>query len=141
MAVAVAISSIVTTDPSQGLDKTMNEQIVDGTLTLTGNYGTGSSHGDTINFGTFDQIKSQQPPRLVEIFEAPTAGTAPLGYQYIYAQGTTQANGKLVILGTAASGSATTGSPEYTEGTAYSSGSPSLSGAVLRFRAWFPLFI
>jgi hypothetical protein len=129
MAVAVAISSIVTDDPSGGLDKTRTRLIVEGTLTLSGNYGGASTHGDTVNFAQFDQIKSGQPPAWVEVQENQGAGNAPLGYNFIYSNGTTQANGVLQI---------TVGTTEVTEATAYSGLSPSLSGVVLRFRAAFP---
>jgi len=139
MSVAVAVASIVSTDPSGGLDATQGEEIVEGTLTLSGNYGSSGSHGDTINFA-LPQVESQLPPRRVEIFENQGAGTAPLGYTYIYNNGTTQANGVLTILGTPASGGAEVGATEFTQGAAYSAGSPSLSGAVLRFKAWFSKF-
>jgi len=51
-----------------------------------------------------------------------------LGYNYVYANGTTQANGVLQI---------TSGTTEVTEATAYSGLSPSLNNVVLRFRAAF----
>lgn len=148
MSVAVAVTSIVGADPSQGTDKTLNQVLVEGTLTLTGNYGSGASHGDAINFANAtggDLIKSEYPPRRVEIFEnqqsaSAGVGNAPLGYTYIYCQGTTQNNGLLQVLG-AGAGGATTGDPEFTQGAAYSAGSPSLNNAVLRFRAWFPVAI
>lgn len=133
MSVAVAISSIVATDPSQGLDKTQNEQIVEGTLTLSGNYGGGATHGDTINFGQFANINSGQPPRKVDIFQVPTAGNAPVHYAFLYGQGTTQGNGVLIVVDT------TTGL-EITEGAAYPAALTAATANV-RFRAFFPLFI
>ena len=140
MAVAVAVISISPNCPP--VDNTQNLLIVAGTLTLSGNYGTSGSHGDVINFtNTGDFIKSSQPPERVEIFENPAAGSAFLGYGYIYAQGTTMANGQLMIQGTPAAGGAEVGATEYTQGAAYSAGTPSLAGAVLHFRAWFPSFI
>lgn len=138
MSVAVAISSIAN-DPSGGLDATQNEEIVEGTLTLSGNYGTASSHGDPVSFAN-DAIKSSSVPRRVEIFEDQGAGAAPLGYSFLYAHGTTQLNGVLVVLGTQASGGALVGATEFTQGSAYSGGTPSLNGAVLRFKAWFSKF-
>lgn len=61
MAVTVAIESIVNNDPSGGLDATQNEIIVDGTLTLTGNYGDLSpANGDILDLTGFDLIKSQK---------------------------------------------------------------------------------
>lgn len=123
-------------------DITQCEIIVDGTLTLTASYGTASSHGDPVNFTTINPAFSfgEYAPVKVEVFEAPVAGAAALGYSYIYCPGPTlaaptQAGGVLQILGTgAASGQ---GGTEITEGSAYSGFTPSLSSAVLRFRAWF----
>lgn len=136
MSVAVAVSSIVAADPSGGLDITNNEEIVEGTLTLSNNYGGASTHGDTVDFSGV--VQSSLPPRRVEIFENQGAGNAPLGYGFVYANGTTQANGVLTVLGTPATGAATTGATEFTQGSAYSGGTPSLAAAVLRFKAWFP---
>lgn len=136
MSVLVGVSSIINSDPSGGTDQTQNEEIVEGTLTLSGNYGTASSHGDPVNF-TNSKIKSSLPPRRVEIFENQGAGNAPLGLSFVYANGTTQANGVLQVLGTSAAGGALVGATEFTQGSAYSGGTPSLNGAILRFKAWF----
>lgn len=135
MAVAVAIASIVSTDPGAGIDATRTREIVYGTLTLSGNYGGASTHGDTVNFAS-PFIQSSQPPSWVTIEENQTAGTAPLGYTYIFNNGTTIANGVLTIVGGAASSGQ--GGTEITEGSAYSGFTPSLAGVVLRFRAEFP---
>ena len=134
MAIAVAITSIVNADPSAGIDNTQRREIVEGTLTLTANYGGVSSHGDTVNFAVAG-IKSDYPPVFVEVTENQGAGNAPLGYMYIYNNGTTGANGVLTILGTGASSGQ--GGTEITEGSAYSTFTPSLNNAVLRFRAAF----
>jgi len=133
MAVAVAITSIVAADPSGGKDSTRTRQIVEGTLTLSGSYGGASTHGDTVNFAGL--VNSDYPPVWIEIREDVGAGNAPLGYNYTYNSGTTQANGVLTITGTGASSGQ--GGTEITENTAYSSFTPSLNGAVLRFRAAF----
>lgn len=140
MAVAVAVNSIVAQDPSRGVDRTQSRIVVTGTLTLTGNYGAGGSHGDIVSFAS-DKVKSQQPPTWVEILENQGAGNAPLGYTFRYFNGTTQLNGKLVVQGTSAAGGAETGTSEFTQGAAYSAGTPSLNNAVLRFRAEFPFGI
>lgn len=132
MSVAVAVSSIVASDPSQGLDATQNEQIVEGTLTLSGNYGGGSTHGDTINFAG-PLVSTQQPPRKVDIFQVPTSGTGPIHYAFLYGQGTTQLNGVLIVVDT------TTGL-EISEGAGYPA-ALTAAGANIRFRAWFPKFI
>lgn len=128
-------------------DITGKETIVDGTFTLTANYGTGTSHGDIADFTsvappTATNIGSYAPTR-VEVYEAPQAGAAALGFQFVYcpgpnittADGCTQAGGVLQILGGAAG--AGQGLQEITEGSAYSSYTPSLNNAVIRFRAWF----
>jgi hypothetical protein len=129
MAIAVAISS-TGYDPSGGVDTTRNSVIVTGTLTLTGNYGGASTHGDTVNFAQFDQIKSSYIPKWVRVYEQPSAGTAALGFTYIFCPGTTQANGVLQILSAVGT--------EISEGGAYSGTSPSLNNAVLYFEAAFP---
>lgn len=134
MAVAVAFTSIVASDPANGLDATRSRIIVEGTLTLTANYGTNSSHGDTVNFSGV--ANSDLPPAWVDIREDQGAGNAPLGFRYIYNSGTTQANGVLTIVGSGASSGQ--GGTEITEGGAYSGTTPSLNNAVLRFRAAFP---
>ena len=129
-------ATITPTIAPQTPDTTAREIIVDGTVTLTGNYGGASTHGDTLNLQQFgDLLKSSQLPTKVEIWEDPAAGTAPTGYEFIFCPGTTQLNGVLCIMGTGASA----GGPgqEYTEASAYSAG---LLAAALRIRAWFPLY-
>lgn len=127
MAVAVAITSIVNADPSGGLDSTRTRQVVEGTMTLSGNYGTASSHGDPVDFSSAF-IQSDYSPTFVVIKEDQGAGNAPLGLKFNYATGTTIANGVLQI---------NNGTTEITEGTAYSGTSPVLNAVVLRFKAWF----
>lgn len=153
MAVIVAITGIVpgngtnftppTSAPASAVaDITQRQIIVDGTFTLSGSYGTGTSHGDPVDFTAPAPPFSfgEYAPAYVNIIEMPQAGVAALGYQYIYCPGPTlaaptQAGGVLQILG-AGAGSGQ-GGTEITEGSAYSGFTPSLSGAVLRFRAWF----
>jgi hypothetical protein len=139
---------------SEIYDITEKETIVEGTITLTANYGTTTSHGDALDFTLDSQVPPGAPPsganigpwapNRVEIFEAPQAGTAPLGYTYVYCPGPTstsataaptQAGGVLWIGGAGAG--AGQGAQEITEGSAYSGFTPSLNNAVLRFRAWF----
>lgn len=123
MAATVAISGVISTP-----DTTQKQLFIDFTVVLTGNYGGGATHGDTLNLQSLgDALKSTQLPTWVEFGEYPPSGTAPTGYQFGYAPGTTQANGVLTIMG----GPAT----EYAEGTAYSA---ALLAAVIRGRAWFP---
>lgn len=113
----------------QNPDATGRQIIVDGTVVLTGNYGSASSHGDTLNLQQLqDLVKSSQLPTKVEVWEDPPAGTAPTFYQFVFCPGTTQLNGVLSI------GSNLV---EYTQASAYSAG---LLAAVLRIRAWFPSY-
>ena len=127
--------------PSGTVDFTAAEFIADFTLTLSGNYGTSASHGDPLSFAiSLPTSLGSYAPTRVEVFEAPPVGTAALGYIFVYQPGPTlaaptQAGGALCILGTgAASGQ---GGTEITAGSAYSGFTPSLSGVVLRCRAWF----
>lgn len=144
---------------SQVSDITDKQTLVEGTLTFSGNYGTASSHGDIVDFtlanvtptGALPQGTNigNYPPSRVEIYEAPQFGTAATGYVFVYAPGPTiagptsasvtgctPAGGGVCILGTgAASGQ---GGTELTEGSAYSSFTPSLNGVTVRFKAWFP---
>lgn len=136
MAVAVAISSIVASDPSGGLDTTQNEIIVDGTLTLTGNYGNLSpANGDIIDLTGHDLIKSQEVPRKMEIFQAPDAGNAPVQYSFLYGWGTDQSDGVLIVIDT------TTGLP-ITDAAAYPAALTSTDPSPnIRFRAYFPSLV
>lgn len=147
MSIAVAFLGVIVNGSSFAAasnqpDTTQKEIIVDGTLTLSGNYGGAATHGDVLDF---TNIPSQfsiggQAPTRVEVFERPQVGVAPTGYNFIYCPGPTlaaptQAGGVLAIMGTgAASGQ---GGTELTEGSAYSGFTPSLNGLILGFRAWF----
>ncbi len=105
-------------------DNTNNHFVVNFTVALTGNYGGGATHGDTLDLSKMP-VSSRGVPFWVELHERPPAGTAPTGYTYTYCPGTTQANGVLAI---------TNGTAEYTQGSAYSSG---LLAAVIVGKAWF----
>lgn len=146
MSVAVAITGVLSNgagvlNGSGVTDASLNEYIVDGTLTLSANYGAAAAHGDPLSFAvSMSTSIGGQAPTKVEIYEAPVFGVAATGYQFIYAYGPTlaaptQAGGALQVFGTgAASGQ---GGTELTNGSAYSTFTPSLNGLVLRFRAWF----
>ena len=122
MAAKATISGVLSTP-----DTTQKQLFIDFTVALTGNYGTNTSHGDTLDLTALgDSLKSTQLPTWVEFEEYPAAGTAPTGYIFGYAPGTTQANGLLTIINNLT---------EYTEGSAYSA---PLLAAVIRGRAWFP---
>jgi hypothetical protein len=122
MSATAAISGVLSTP-----DTTQKQLFIDFTVTLTGNYGGGATHGDTLNLQSLgDALKSTQLPNWVEFGEYPPSGTAPTGYLFGYAPGTTQANGVFTIFNNLT---------EYTQGSAYSAG---LLAAVIRGRAWFP---
>jgi hypothetical protein len=97
-------------------------------LALSVNYGTGTSHGDTLSFQNISEIASDQIPLWVEIYEEPPAGTAPSFYTGIYCPGTTRDNG---VVNFALAGT------EYSEGTAYSG---ALASAVFYALVAFPAF-
>jgi hypothetical protein len=124
MAVKVTVTSGLSSN-----DATLSTQVVRGTLTLSGNYGTASSHGDTVSFANVYGIQSRSVPLRVFIYEQPPAGTAPSFYDGIFQPGTTIANGAVNfnLAGT-----------EYTQGSAYSG---ALSTAVWNFEAVFPTFV
>jgi hypothetical protein len=126
MAAIVSITSI---------DSTQNNFIVQGKITLSGNYGGGSSHGDVLSFAGFDVLKTAAVPTFVEINEAPVAGTSASGYEYSFSPGVDQSSGKLQIF--TSNGAAPAPLAEYPQGTAYQG---SQSGAVLNFLAFFPSF-
>ncbi len=110
-------------------DVTEREQIYQGTLTLSGNYGGAATHGDTLSFANIFGLLSQKVPLKVEIYEQPPAGTAPSFFNAVFCPGTTIANGVVSF--------ATSFGTEYTEGQAYATNA-TLAAAVWKFRAWFP---
>lgn len=109
-------------------------QIITGTVALTGNYGTSTSHGDVLDFSKFSYqgigVQSDQLPISVDFQENPPAGTAPSGYSFGYAPGTTLPLGQLTIMNGAAT--------EYSQGSAYSA---PLLAAVITFQAVFKMFL
>lgn len=121
------VASLDNTILPQGGDTTQREQFYTGTLTLSGNYGGASTHGDTCSFGNISGLLSQSVPIRVEIYEQPAAGTAPSFYTGVYQLGTTIANGAVNF---------SLAGIEYTQASAYSG---AVSTAVWKFRAWFPL--
>ena len=90
MGVALAVDSL------QGVpDVTEREEFVQGVLTFSGNYATG---GDTLSFAGSNKIQSRSAPNRVEIYEEPLAATqTATGNIFVFAKGTTQANGKVQI--------------------------------------------
>lgn len=121
MAVAITILQIDTSEQNV---------VVTGNFVLTGNYGPGiNGHGDIVNWATVPQIPSNAIPFMVDIVEAPAAGTAPNGYIFQFCPGTTPANGVMTVFNNLA---------EYTPNSAYSAG---LLAAVIVFQAIFPIFV
>lgn len=113
-------------------DTTQAEQVIEGSIALTGNYGTGGSHGDTLDLSLLGAQSSQLPIR-VDIFEKSPSGAAPSGNIYRYMYGTTQANGSLSVF----QGNGT----EYTQGSAYGTPPFAVTGFALGFRAYFPTYL
>lgn len=91
-------------------------QVMTGTVTLTGNYGTASSNGEVFNITTLAyqglplQISPGTTP-FVEFFETPLAGAVPTGYNPGYAYGATPATAQFTLMN---------GLTQYTPGSAYS---------------------
>jgi hypothetical protein len=98
-------------------------------LTLSGNYGGGATHGDTVSFVNFSDFGSDQIPSWVDIWEQPAAGAAPSFYLGIYCPGTTRDNGvtNFSLNGT-----------EFTQGSAYSG---ALATAKFFALVCFPTFV
>ena len=134
--VVVNINSIVPADPGAGYDDTKAKVIVDGSLTLSGNYGNGSpANGDPMSFGGFDLLKSQQKPNWVRIFQVPTSPNAPVHYSFLYGQGTSMLNGVLIVIDT------TTGLP-LVDASAYPAALTNTDTPPnIRFEAGFPSFV
>jgi hypothetical protein len=136
------------------IDYTACEYIVDFLLTLSGNYGIAGGHGDPLDLTKFvDAVTQatagisfpfgQSAPIFWEFVELVQAGNVGTGYTYNYCPGptlaaATQAGGKLQIFGTgAASGQ---GATELTNGSAYSTFTPSLNNVQVKARFWFRKF-
>lgn len=142
MAVAIAYTGVINNGASFAAgsgsgqwDTTKNEIVIDCQLTLSGSYGTASSHGDPINFGgvapPIGASLYDDAPSHWDIKELVQAGSLATGYDYNYCPGPTlaaptQAGGVLQCL---------LAGVEYAEGSAYASTLP--SGTVLIARFWF----
>jgi len=124
MAVAVTINFV---------DSTQNQFLVYGKLTLSGNYTT---HGDTVNLSTFDQIKSNSPANFMIASEDPAAGASASGFVMVLNPGTTLANNNLQVFENGGGTSPIAAGPlaELPAG-AYPAG---LTGAVIKFVAHIP---
>jgi hypothetical protein len=91
------------------VDRSVNALRVYGTITASGSYSTG---GDTLSFAGFDQIKSSSLPQFVSIQSQNASGHSL--WEYGFTPGTTQANGKMQVLGQQPT-SATTGVIQFAE--------------------------
>ena len=110
-------------------DNTQNTQIVRFPITLSGNYGTASSHGDTLDFGKVYGLQSQSVPLRVFVYQQPASGTAPGNCSAVFCPGSTIHNG---VVSFANAGT------ELTEGSAYSGAAAS---AVWVVEAVFPALV
>lgn len=110
-------------------DTTSATQVIRAPLTLSGNYGGASTHGDTIDFGTVYGIQATSVPIRVFVYQQPASGTAPGNCTGVYCPGTTIHNG---VISFANAGT------ELTQGSAYSGAA---STAVWFVEAVFQTFI
>lgn len=149
MAVAITFAGLVangssfTVGADSGIyDTTRAEIIIDCYLTLSGNYGSSTSHGDPILFDSvtppIGALLYDNPPSDWTFKELVVAGALAPGFTYNYCPGPTlaaptQNGGVLQILGAGASAGG--GGQEITEGGAYSS--LSLNGTVVKARFTF----
>jgi hypothetical protein len=77
-------------------------------ITTAGNYAT---HGVTLSLAGLG-VPSNSIPDTVQIFEQPATGTSASGVSYIFANGTTQANGAVQLF---------QGNTEVTNATSFAS--------------------
>lgn len=124
-----ATAAINTTYP-MGFDSAY--WIVFGTITLSGNYGTSTSHGDTVDLSVLG-VPATGPPVFVNVVENAAAGASQSGWVYAFNVGSTQKNGVLQAFGSGTSGQ---GLAEYTEASAYASATPAIP-TTLYFQAVF----
>jgi hypothetical protein len=110
-------------------DTTQATQIVRAKLTLSGNYGTSGSHGDTVDFGALFGVQSNSTPIRVFVYQQPPSGTAPGNCSGIYCPGTTANNGVIAFFN---------GTTELTGGSAYTG---AVAAAVWYLEAVFSTFV
>lgn len=135
--VAVTIDSIIEGDPGDGINANQSALIVEGGLTLSGNYGWGSPvvDGDIIDWTASPnaaRLTSGRAPRNILIFQAPDAADDPVSYGFLYGYGTGQNDGVLKVI-------------DLTTGSAIATGAYPAAlttpAPVIRYRAEFPKFI
>ncbi len=129
MSAVAALGSALLADPFNGRDSTQNSLWCEGSITLSGNYGGGSTNGDTLDLTPL-QVSSDYAPKYVTVYQESTAGNAPVIYCFLYARGTTQANGLLQVTDFAGA--------QITQGAAYPAALTSTATPPnIRFRAEF----
>jgi hypothetical protein len=109
-------SAIAGNSAFDGIDQSDRLTTIFGTLTPSGSYPAAGNFGDTLSFASLDFIKSSYAPLRVYILEQPLAGATPSGYSYVFCQGTSLANGKMVLMyggGANAPNTEKTGNPTY----------------------------
>jgi len=121
MPIAVALNINQLPNP---IDRTQNQVVAYGTLTLSGSY---PANGDTLSFAGLG-IPSNQLPTYVAIYETTPAPGPQSGYAFRYVPGTTQANGLMEVFN---------GTTQFSAG-AYGTPPFSITGFTLAFRAEFP---
>lgn len=104
-----------------------NEFVVEGSIAATSTV-PASPTGDTLDLSTLG-VASNSLPTHVVVYENPPSGTAAWGGLFVYAQGTTQANGTVQMFTSA--GTPVSGTPTYA----------SLGITTLYFRASFKKFV
>ena len=113
----------------QNISKTQDRIIVDGTITLVGNYATNGIVLDLSHLG----VPSNSKPTVFYAWSTVSQGAGLVIENYVYVPGTSQANGMLQI-GVAGAEMANAGAFATTTPT-------NQTGYVLHFQAEFPALI
>jgi len=123
------MATALTFDNLQGVpDVTDREEFVSGVIAFSGNYTTG---GDTLSFAGTKKVQSRSAPNRVELYEEPLAATqTATGATFVFAKGTTQANGKIQIF-TPGAGTGTVSSVINTTTNAGVTNSVNINGGAL----------
>jgi hypothetical protein len=98
MAVALATPTFSAgSNPLTAADETQKNEHLWGTIAVDASPATYAPGGLVCAFASGSAPRSGYPPLEIRVWSEPTSGT-PSGYTYQYVRGTTQANGKLVIM-------------------------------------------
>lgn len=106
---AITVGALAGGQAQNNVTSTTQQIIVP--ITLSGNYGTASSHGDTLSFAGVWGIQSNAVPLQIIVYQQPNSGTAPGNCTGIYCPGTTMNNGVISFFNAGT---------ELTQGSAYS---------------------